>query len=193
MCLIISASFLFVMHSQKNFAMWHVWNRSILFINNFFVPLGSQCVHSCLQQSALAACTLGLRLHTRAIRDLKSIICLASSLRCILHWIFWNGLWINSSKGTANIICERKIVPVSGHYSIFVMPRCLIKDYSLAKFISNFIFTLFWMLKVILKVRLTIFELNHQTVIWLFSLMSFWNFWVLNIAVKSFPYIWCQS
>lgn len=102
--------------------MWHVWNRSILFINNVFVPLGSQYVHSCLQQSALAACTLGLRLHTTAIRDLKWIICLVSSLRCILHWIFWNGLWINSSKGTVNIICERKIVPVSGHYNISVMP-----------------------------------------------------------------------
>lgn len=37
------------------------------------------------------------------------------------------------------------------------------------------------MFQVILKVRFkTIFELNHQTVIWLFSLMSFWNFWVFK-------------
>lgn len=74
-------------------------------------------------------------------------------------------------------------------------PWCLIKDYSLAKLISNFIFTLFWMFQVIFKVRSTIFELNHQTVIWLFSLMSFWNFWVFKHRCQelSLYTVWCQS
>lgn len=51
------------------------------------------------------------------------------------------------------------------------------------------------MFQVIFKVRSTIFELNHQTVIWLFSLMSFWNFWVFKHRCQelSLYTVWCQS
>lgn len=88
MCLIIAASFLLLWAARRIYLcdMSGIGQYYFL-INKAFVPLGSQCVYSCLQQSLLAACTLGLHLHSRAIRDLKWIICLVSSLRCILNWI----------------------------------------------------------------------------------------------------------
>lgn len=98
-------------------------------------------------------------------------------LNCVFDCFFTlsNGLWINSSKRLAGIICERKIVIV-----FLWCPRCLIKTAVLQSSFRS----LFQMFIDLLKV------INHfwaqssdSDLIILFEkalLMSFWNFRVFK-------------